>query len=125
MGPAKPLPQPHAERRAAAGQLLGGGGGGRKYQKTDPTTLGREGRERGIEEKIEGEVKKQKGRKKGMETCKIRAGSARRGAGAALGSPRQRRRDRAGLCPPAPFVIYPLEFVSSRRRERLRPRQSK
>lgn len=75
-----------AERRAAAGQLLGGGGGGRKYQKTDPTTLGREGRERGIEEKIEGGVKKQKGRKKRKGNVQNPGGigSARSGRGARL-----------------------------------------
>lgn len=84
-----------AQRRAAAGQLLGGGGG-RKYQKTDPTTLGREGGKRGGEwrRKIEGEKIKteERGGKKEREkeTCKIRAGSARSGRGARLpaGAPR-------------------------------------
>lgn len=78
-----------AQHRAAAGQLLGGGGG-RKYQKTDPTTLGREGGKRGGEwrRKIEGEKIKteERGGKKEREkeTCKIRAGSARSGRGARL-----------------------------------------
>lgn len=102
-----------------------------------PRWGGREGREGGIEEKIEGGGKKKAGKK---ERKRAKSGRDRRGAGAVLGSPRRAgaRGSAPGTAPASPsrsrwgsarFVIPPpprsLFLYSPRHRERLKPRQSK
>lgn len=121
VGPAEPL-HPAARKARSGGPRPDSCSGeaaaaGNTKRLIQPREGGREERGGNRGKNRRGRGKKKRGRKKRKETCKIRAGSARRGAGAVLGSPRRRRgprerpRDRPGLSPPARLGLGSVGFV--------------